>query len=88
MDAVTLALSLKKSKAYTDSKIDALPKGVVYKGSVANEASLPTNATKGDAYTALDTGNEYVWDGSTWVNFGIDSITTQEIDNIWEGEDE
>lgn len=38
-----------------------------YKGSVANEASLPTtNVEIGDVYNCEDTGNNFAWDGTKW----------------------
>lgn len=38
-----------------------------YKGSVANEASLPTeNNAVGDVYNCEDTGNNFAWEGTKW----------------------
>lgn len=38
-----------------------------YKGSVANEASLPTtNVEIGDVYNCEDTGNNFAWTGTAW----------------------
>jgi len=45
-DAVTYAASkggaIKSAKSYTDACIAALPKGVIYKGTVASTSNLPT----------------------------------------------
>ena len=57
MDIVTLALAKKSAKSYTDSVIENLPKGVVYKGSVNYYADLPNNASLGDCYTVLYRGS-------------------------------
>ena len=51
------------------------PKGdagrtLTYKGEVADEASLPVGATEGDVYKALDSGDFYAWNGTTWDNVG------------------
>lgn len=45
--------------------------GIDFKGSVANSSELPStgNAT-GDAYTALNNGHFYIWDGSAWIDNG------------------
>jgi hypothetical protein len=40
------------------------------KGEVANFASLPVGASFADAYITLDTGDCYVWLGSSWTNAG------------------
>ena len=56
MDVVTLALAKKGAKQYTDTVINNLPKGVVYKGSVNYYNDLPNNANLGDCYTVLYTG--------------------------------
>lgn len=62
MDIVTLALSKKFAKGYTDAAIAALPKGVVYKGAVAQKEDLPlTNNEIGDMYSVSATNVEYVW---------------------------
>lgn len=55
--------------------------GITYKGTVATSTSLPGYPSSyvgsvGDAYLAVDTGNLWVWNGSTWVDNGpIVSIT-------------
>lgn len=71
MDVITYAL-LKKEIA----KIESLSP-FTYKGSVANKAALPTNAKKGEVYTTLDDGAEYLYDGNQWVNLGADLSTIE-----------
>ena len=48
-------------------QVAAMASDMKYKGSVADYEHLPTNASRGDVYTTLDTGKEYVYDGTTWV---------------------
>lgn len=60
---------------------------MVYKGSVASVADLPTTGNKnGDVYDVLADGSNYAWDGTKWdklsETFSIDSITNAEIDTI------
>lgn len=44
---------------------------MVYKGSVATYADLPTEDQKiGDVYNVIDTGNNYAWDGEGWDEIG------------------
>lgn len=60
--------ALASAKAYTDSKVTSVYK---YKGSVANEAALPTSGqTVGDVYNLEDTGMNVAWDGSDWDELG------------------
>lgn len=48
-----------------------------WKASVANLAALPSSGnTTGDARVALDTGNIYVWNGSSWVGTMDGGATT------------
>lgn len=84
MDVVTLALAKKGAKSYTDTVIDNLPKGVVYRGSVNYYADLPSAAALGDCYTVVykgttgtePSGAEYVWGLNTatsvreWIKIG------------------
>ena len=86
MDVVTLALAKKSAKSYTDTVIDNLPKGVVYRGSVNYYADLPSAAALGDCYTVVYKGTtgtepygaEYVWGLNTatnireWIKIGED----------------
>lgn len=86
MDIVTLALAKKGAKQYTDTAINNLPKGVVYRGSVNYFKDLPNNAEIGECYSVLydgETGTkplgvEYVWGLNTatsteeWIAFGPD----------------
>lgn len=58
-----------------------------YKGSVANEAALPTeNVQTGDVYDVADTGMNVAWDGTKWDKLGqtftIQAMTNAEIDAI------
>ena len=53
--------------AYTKTEVDSMVSAVFkYKGSVANEAALPEDASEGDVYNVEDTGANYVWNGSSW----------------------
>lgn len=86
MDVVTLALAKKSAKSYTDTVINNLPKGVVYRGSVNYYADLPSAAALGDCYTVVYKGTtgtepygaEYVWGLNTatnireWIKIGED----------------
>lgn len=74
MDAVTLVLALKKSKAYTDAAIAAIAKGMEYKGSVATVSDLPaaSSSNKGWLYTVTANSHEYVSDGTQWVDLSAD----------------
>lgn len=58
--------------AYTKSEVDAKVASVYkYKGSVANEAALPTeNLTIGDVYNLEDTGMNVAYTGEGWDNLG------------------
>lgn len=69
---------------------------VNFKGSVNNYSNLPTNPTKGDMYNIVNAdttkgikaGDNVVWDGSKWDNFGgvfeISAIPLSEIDALFE----
>lgn len=50
-----------------ERKVAAMATDMKYKGSVEDYDHLPTNAKKGDVYTTLDDGREYVYDGDQWV---------------------
>lgn len=54
-------LSVDLSTYATKEDITAVFK---FKGTVADKASLPTNATVGDVYHVMDTHSEYVWVGA------------------------
>ena len=41
-----------------------------WKGTVADVASLPTDAAVGDIYHVTATGGEHAWDGSVWQELG------------------
>lgn len=46
--------------------------GVIPKGTVPNQGSLPSSGnTVGDYYVTEDTGTGFSWNGSTWVNMGV-----------------
>ena len=90
--AITSATQDLASKDYVDSNTSTVYK---YKGSVANQAALPSNAEVGDVYNLEDTGMNVAWDGSKWDNLGstvdlsgyvqeseLVAITNEEIDDI------
>lgn len=58
--------------AYTKTEVDAKVASVYkYKGSVANEAALPTEGqVVGDVYNLEDTGMNVAWTGEGWDNLG------------------
>lgn len=58
--------------AYTKTEVDAKVASVYkYKGSVANEAALPTkDLTVGDVYNLEDTGMNVAWTGKDWDKLG------------------
>lgn len=61
----------------------------IYKGSVANEAALPTEGNKiGDVYNTEETGMNYAWTGTEWDPLGeilsIKSITDAQIDALFD----
>ena len=70
-----------------NARIDALPKGVVYKGVVNYYSDLPNNAELGDMYTikyqgdsgAVPSGAEYVW--TTYENVDQWIQITDSIDS-------
>lgn len=43
---------------------------VDFRGTVANEAALPTPSTAGYCYFVEDESSYYVYDGSTWIGYG------------------
>ena len=52
------------TKSYVDSAVASVYK---YKGSVANQAALPSsNQVVGDVYNVEDTGDNFAWTGSAW----------------------
>ena len=57
-----------KNAVYTKEEVDAKVTSVYkFKGSVANEASLPSEGNViGDVYNAEDTGANYAWNGTSW----------------------
>lgn len=56
------------NKAEIDSKLSSV---LVYKGSVANYAALPsTGLMVGDVYNLTDTGHNYAWTGTVWDDLG------------------
>ena len=59
--------SAKLVKEYVDSKVSSVYR---VKGSVANYNALPTENLTGDVYNLLDTGDNYVWDGTAWDKLG------------------
>jgi hypothetical protein len=92
--AITSAVTGLASQEYVDNKITAVYR---YKGSVANEAALPTsNQVVGDTYNLEDTGMNVAWNGTDWDPLGaiidltgylketdLEEITNAEIDEIF-----
>ena len=76
--------------AYTKQEIDSrLTSGMHYRGSVPTQADLPASGNAaGDFWNAVDTGNNYAWDGTEWDYVGnvIDfvPITNAYIDDVTE----
>lgn len=76
--------------AYTKQEIDSrLTSGMHYRGSVPTQADLPSSGNvAGDFWNAVDTGNNYAWDGTEWDYVGnlIDfvPITNEAIDDVTE----
>lgn len=76
--------------AYTKQEIDSrLTSGMHYRGSVPTQADLPdAGNVAGDFWNAVDTGNNYAWDGTEWDYVGnlIDfvPITNEAIDDVTE----
>lgn len=69
--------------AVLKKKIDNVTLAYTYKGSVADVASLPDDATLGDLYTVGTV--QYVWDGTEWVVLdSTKSITNAQIDALYE----
>ena len=100
MDVVTLALAKKGAKSYTDTVINNLPKGVVYRGSVNYYADLPNTAELGDCYTVVykgatgteSSGAEYVWGLNTatnireWIKIGEEIDLSEYATENWVNE--
>ena len=100
MDVVTLALAKKGAKSYTDTVINNLPKGVVYRGSVNYYADLPNTAELGDCYTVIykgatgteSSGAEYVWGLNTatnireWIKIGEEIDLSEYATENWVNE--
>lgn len=89
---VTAATEGLATEDYVDGKVSSVYK---YKGSVANQGALPSNAELGDVYNLEDTGMNVAWNGTSWDPLGstIDlsdyqksseliAITNGEIDDI------
>lgn len=87
MDIITYAMA----KSNATELIEALPKGIVYRGAVNYVNNLPNNADVGDAYTVMYTGSsgtnpdgrEFAWgkyNGSnTWIELGPDISQYQKL---------
>lgn len=97
--ARALAIKAEEKADLANSKIDSLPKGLVYKGAVNYYNQLPSsNQSIGDTYTVVyvgtsgteEDGSEYVWGNyegtNQWIELGtkLIAITDQEIDIIFE----
>ena len=93
MDALQLILAFMqnaissafaKAKAYTDNRVDAFPRGLVWKGEVDYFQNLPADPKEGDCYTVKfagaggsdSDGTEYAWGNSNgtkkWIPLGPD----------------
>lgn len=57
---------------------------MVYKGSVATYADLPTTVVPGWVYNVADTGSNYVWTGTAWDDLAgeLDYATTSDVDDV------
>lgn len=86
MDLVEYALIKKRIQSVSDTvsnlqdDVDNVTLAYTYKGSVASNSALPTNAQLGDLYTV--SGDQYVWDGTSWVLVGL-KITDAQINSIF-----
>lgn len=69
-DAAESATDAKESAEEAQRIKDSLGTVYVFKGTVATFSDLPTNASVGDVYDVLDTGENYAWDGSKWDDIG------------------
>lgn len=71
-DAATTLAGYGIGDAYTKTEVDAKVASVYkYKGSVANEAALPTEGqVVGDVYNLEDTGMNVAWTGEGWDKLG------------------
>lgn len=84
-------LNGKASTSYVNSAIStALTSAVVYKGTKAAVANLPSTGNKvGDMWNVSADGMNYVWDGSKWdaqgATFSVTAITNDEITAILNG---
>ena len=90
--AISTATSGLASEEYVNSKVSSVYK---YKGTVANQSALPSNAEVGDVYDLQDTGMNVAWNGTAWDELGVTidlssyvqdsdlvAITNGEIDDI------
>ena len=74
--AITTALANSGDPYTTESDVDtaissAVSSAYKYKGSVANQAALPSSGqTVGDVYDTQDTGMNYAWNGTAWDALG------------------
>lgn len=90
VDGVALVPDEKKAVNIDLSKF-ALKSEIVnamyWRGTVADVASLPTDAAVGDIYHVTATGGEHAWDGSAWQELGSildlsDYSTTEEVNGL------
>ena len=73
------------SNDFTDEykrKLDAVKKIYTFKGSVStyNDLASVTEKEIGDTWNILNTGDNYSWNGTEWVEVGVDTDFT-EIEN-------
>ena len=90
VDGVALVPDEKKAVNIDLSKF-ALKSEIVnamyWRGTVADVASLPTDAAVGDIYHVTATGGEHAWDGSAWQELGSildlsEYSTTEQINGL------
>lgn len=70
-------------------QVAAMATDMKYQGSVEDAQHLPSTAKKGDVYTTTDSGKEYVYDGSNWIEIGgggsgSETINNQDWSNLWQ----
>lgn len=69
-DAAESATDAQESAEEAQRIKDSLGTVYVFKGTVATFSDLPTNASVGDVYDVLDTGENYAWTGTEWDDIG------------------
>jgi hypothetical protein len=68
---IEFSLSLVSNRFEFISVASTVTGAMIYKGSVANYASLPSSGVEiGWMYNVTDTGHNYVWSGTVWDDLG------------------